>query len=95
MRINLIDKLLNICGLPLNDITRRYIIKDAPFNQIDIIDKLDEMINEMGGIEYCMEFNVPFKIKNKYGFPKEYKSIPIKGVSSTTRKVIILKPFLL
>lgn len=95
MTINLIDSLLNFCSMPVNDITRRFIIRDIPYTQIDIFDKMDQMINEMGGVEYCMEFNVSYKYKSKYGFPKEYKSVPIKATASTTKKIIILKPFLL
>ena len=95
MRINLIDSLLNFCGMPVNDISRRFVIRDIPYSQIDIFYKMDEMINEMGGHEYCMEFNVSYKYKSKYGFPKEYKSIPIKTTASTTKKIIILKPFLI
>lgn len=50
MTINLIDSLLNFCSMPVNDITRRFIIRDIPYTQIDIFDKMDQMINEMGGV---------------------------------------------
>lgn len=93
--INIIDSILNICNIPVNTFTREYIVRSLPIESSFIFDIMDDMIKDMGGIEHCMQFEISYKFKKQYYSPTSYKGIPVKSTPSTTKKIIILKPFLL